>query len=78
MVFEVRPNEDETGLKAISQLFKAFLTAQKDKFLARRSSPPLHGINLIQGDFSPFDPGEHPGQDHLKRSTPETTRVERT
>jgi len=70
VVFEVRSNDGENGLKAIFQLLKIFLTAQKRIFLGRRSSPPLHGINLIQGDFSLYAPEDHRGYGSLKKYNP--------
>lgn len=67
MVFETRSKDGETGLKAFFQLIKAFLSTQRDNILVRRSSPPLHGINLIQGDPSPPMQGEPPGYDSLTK-----------
>ena len=38
-----------------------FFSAQKDAFLARASTPAMHGINLVQNDYTPSRLAEHPG-----------------
>jgi hypothetical protein len=40
---------------------KRFLSAQKDVLMARASTPAMHGINLVQNDYTPSRLAEHPG-----------------
>jgi hypothetical protein len=69
MVFSKLPKRDGPDRRSLFQLIKAFFSTQKDIFLAQRSSPPLHGINLTQGEFSSSGQTNHPGYDSAEEST---------
>jgi hypothetical protein len=43
------------------QNLKRFLNAQKETLLARASTPAMHGINLVETNFTPSRLAEHPG-----------------
>lgn len=53
--------QKQTGTGGLLGNLKRFLSAQKDAFMARASTPAMHGINLVQKDYTPSRLAEHPG-----------------
>lgn len=53
--------QKRSGIGGFFGNLKRFFSAQRDVFVARASTPAMHGINLVQNDYTPSRLAEHPG-----------------
>jgi hypothetical protein len=53
--------QKQSGSGGFLRKLRRFVTVQKDVFLARTSSPSMHGINLVHSDYTPSKLAEYPG-----------------
>ena len=59
---KIKPSQQkQSGFSGFIRNLRRFFNAQKEVFLARANSPSMHGINLVQSNYTPSKLAEHPG-----------------
>ena len=61
MVTDKPTPQTKAGIILFFSKVSQFLTAQKEAFMARSASPAMHGINLVDDNYTPSRLAEHPG-----------------